>query len=437
MIKKSVFSKNYYIDPAVVADIGADICMVMSNANGVIQEASGVINGILSLAASVPAKARCGALLDACATALSGIRNIDFLSYGQRARACMSELCDYSDYANKNLIKNMQMNCEGLQGVIAGGHSLSMLLRYAKTSDGNRLLPTRIGQGVNSTDDDKDKDKKLTLEYQAAKLAGLGVNEEGLPYINNATDAQKYKECLKNLKRGIYTNMEISAAVAGVPINNGIVRINNGTEAKRYMDVMVRLPHKPNTPFYNYTRENIKAITTINHEMDMEVQKFADTYEKNKERYIALSKETNIPPEVIAVIHYRESAPDYFNGTFQVYLHNGEQLGNKTQLVPQDLLFYDFDTAAKDALDRKRSCADKYHVTVESADLVGMMCYLEEYNGAGYYKNGHISPYSYSGTNLYVSGKYVEEENEGGKYNEEVVDHQVGSYLLLNAILEE
>lgn len=437
MIKKSVFSKNYYIDPAVVADIGADICMVMSNANGVIQEASGVINGILSLAASVPAKARCGALLDACATALSGIRNIDFLSYGQRARACMSELCDYSDYANKNLIKNMQMNCEGLQGVIAGGHSLSMLLRYAKTSDGNRLLPTRIGQGVNSTDDDKDKDKKLTLEYQAAKLAGLGVNEEGLPYINNATDAQKYKECLKNLKRGIYTNMEISAAVAGVPINNGIVRINNGTEAKRYMDVMVRLPHKPNIPFYNYTRENIKAITTINHEMDMEVQKFTDTYEKNKERYIALSKETNIPPEVIAVIHYRESAPDYFNGTFQVYLHNGEQLGNKTQLVPQDLLFYDFDTAAKDALDRKRSCADKYHVTVESADLVGMMCYLEEYNGAGYYKNGHISPYSYSGTNLYVSGKYVEEENEGGKYNEEVVDNQVGSYLLLNAILEE
>lgn len=437
MIKKSVFSKNYYIDPAVVADIGADICMVMSNANGVIQEASGVINGISSLAASVPAKARCGALLDACATALSGIRNIDFLSYGQRTRACMSELCDYSDYANKNLIKNMQMNCEGLQGVIAGGHSLSMLLRYAKTSDGNRLLPTRIGQGVNSTDDDKDKDKKLTLEYQAAKLAGLGVNEEGLPYINNATDAQKYKECLKNLKRGIYTNMEISAAVAGVPINNGIVRINNGTEAKRYMDVMVRLPHKPNTPFYNYTRENIKAITTINHEMDMEVQKFADTYEKNKERYIALSKETNIPPEVIAVIHYRESAPDYFNGTFQVYLHNGEQLGNKTQLVPQDILFYDFDTAAKDALDRKRSCADKYHVTVESADLVGMMCYLEEYNGAGYYKNGHISPYSYSGTNLYVSGKYVEEENEGGKYNEEVVDNQVGSYLLLNAILEE
>lgn len=437
MIKKSVFSKNYYIDPAVVADIGADICMVMSNANGVIQEASGVINGISSLAASVPAKARCGALLDACATALSGIRNIDFLSYGQRARACMSELCDYSDYANKNLIKNMQMNCEGLQGVIAGGHSLSMLLRYAKTSDGNRLLPTRIGQGVNSTDDDKDKDKKITLEYQAAKLAGLGVNEEGLPYINNATDAQKYKECLKNLKRGIYTNMEISAAVAGVPINNGIVRINNGTEAKRYMDVMVRLPHKPNTPFYNYTRENIKAITTINHEMDMEVQKFADTYEKNKEIYIALSKETNIPPELIAVIHYRESAPDYFNGTFQVYLHNGEQLGNKTQLVPQDLLFYDFDTAAKDALDRKRSCADKYHVTVESADLVGMMCYLEEYNGAGYYKNGHISPYSYSGTNLYVSGKYVEEENEGGKYNEEVVDHQVGSYLLLNAILEE
>lgn len=437
MIKKSVFSKNYYIDPAVVADIGADICMVMSNANGVIQEASGVINGISSLAASVPAKARCGALLDACATALSGIRNIDFLSYGQRARACMSELCDYSDYANKNLIKNMQMNCEGLQGVIAGGHSLSMLLRYAKTSDGNRVLPTRIGQGINSTDDDKDKDKKITLEYQAAKLAGLGVNEEGLPYINNATDAQKYKECLKNLKRGIYTNMEISAAVAGVPINNGIVRINNGTEAKRYMDVMVQLPHKPNTPFYNYTRENIKAITTINHEMDMEVQKFADTYEKNKERYIALSKETNIPPEVIAVIHYRENSPDYFNEKFEVYLHNGEQLGQKTQKIPVEILFDEFDTAVKDALEEKKKWADKYYLTAETNDLVGMMCYLEAYNGLGYYKNDRISPYNYNGTDLYVTGKYVEEGGGGGTYLEEVVDDQVGGYLLLNAILEE
>lgn len=244
MIKKSVFSKNYYIDSAVVADIGADICMVMSNANGVIQEASGVINGISTLAASVPAKARCGALLDACATALSGIRNIDFLSYGQRTRACMSELCDYSDYANKNLIKNMQMNCEGLQGVIAGGHSLSMLLRYAKKSDGNRLLPTRIGQGVNSTDDDKDKDKKLTLEYKATKLAGLGVNEKGLPIINNATDARVYSECMTKLKNGQYTNMEIVAAVSGVPINNGIVRINDVTEAKRYMDVMAMLDKK-------------------------------------------------------------------------------------------------------------------------------------------------------------------------------------------------
>lgn len=244
MIKKSVFSKNYYIDPVAIVDISADICMVMSNADGVIREASGVINGILSLAASVPAKARCGALSDACATALAGIRNIDFWAYGQRAGACMSELCDYSDYANKSLVNDMQLNRERLQGIIAGGHSLSMLLKYTKTSDGNKMLPARIGQGVNSTDDDKDKDKKLTLEYKATKLAGLGVNEKGLPIINNATDARVYSECMTKLKNGQYTNMEIAAAVSGVPINNGIVCINNVTDAKQYMDVMDMLDKK-------------------------------------------------------------------------------------------------------------------------------------------------------------------------------------------------
>lgn len=229
MIKKSVFSKNYYIDPVAIADISADICMVMSNADGVIREASGVINGILSLAASVPAKARCGALSDACATALSGIRNIDFLTYGQRAGACMSELCDYSDYANKSLVNDMQLNRERLQGIIAGGHSLSMLLKYTKTSDGNKMLPARIGQGVKSTDDDKDKDKKahnykeclkkLNIkcmqhneeediknikypeEYKTAQLAGLRTNGFGLPIINSATEAQAFMNVRELLRR--------------------------------------------------------------------------------------------------------------------------------------------------------------------------------------------------------------------------------------------
>ena len=51
-------------------------------------------------------------------------------------------------------------------------------------------------------------------------------------------------------------------------------------------------------------------------------------------------------------------------------------------------------------------------------------------SGLGYYNNGHISPYLYSGTNVYISGKYVEEKNAAGEYisvyKEDVVDEQIG-----------
>ena len=80
-------------------------------------------------------------------------------------------------------------------------------------------------------------------------------------------------------------------------------------------------------------------------------------------------------------------------------------------------------------------------LTSDSKDIVAMMCFAEVYNGLGYYNNGHISPYLYSGTNLYVSGKYVEERNAEGKYisvyKKDVVDAQIGVYILLNSILDQ
>lgn len=439
---KNVFSENYYVDTLVISDISADICTVMTKADDIIQEAAGVVREIIALETSVPAKAQCGALTGVCATALSVIRNIDFKSYGQRIKASMAELCDYSDFANQRLVESMQINSERLSGITAGVKSLSMLMKYTRTGSNRDVEKTRVGQGVVNEDDEKDdKNRCISLEYQAAMLAGIKTNGSELPNITNGVDAQRYLECLKKLKRGQYSNMEIAAAVAGIPVNNGIVSINNGSEAKRYIDVLNKLPNKPNEKFYYYTRDKINEITTINHEMDAELQKFINAYQKNKVRYIKLAEECNVPPEVIAVIHYRENTADYLNGTFKVYLHNGEPLGKETQKYPKDLLFYDFNTAAKDALDRTRNNADKYYLTKESMDLVGMMCYLEDYNGAGYYKNNHISPYSYSGTNVYISGKYVEEDmGDGSKksvYHEETIDAQIGSYLLLNAIFEK
>lgn len=67
-----------------------------------------------------------------------------------------------------------------------------------------------------------------------------------------------------------------------------------------------------------------------------------------------------------------------------------------------------------------------------------MICFAKIHNGLGHYGNRHINHYLYSGTNLYTSGKYVEERNSEGKYavyKEDVADAQIGVYILLNAIL--
>ena len=210
---------------------------------------------------------------------------------------------------------------------------------------------------------------------------------------------------------------------------------------KAIMNYYEKYRGEPDTPLYNHTKEMIANITTTNSDMDAEIQKFADAYERNIDRYIELSKLTSVPPEVLAVIHYRENTSDYLNGDFQVYLHNGERLGEVTVREPKGILYDDFDTAAIDAIAGKSDYIEKYHLYSNSEDIIAMMCFLEVYNGLGYYNNNHVSPYSYSGTNLYVSGKYVEDLNADGEmisaYHSEIVDQQVGSYLLLKAIMEE
>lgn len=66
----------------------------MTQMDGILEEVSGVIEEISALAGSVPSKARCGALLDACSIAQSEIRSVDFLSYGQRVNNGLLNMTD-------------------------------------------------------------------------------------------------------------------------------------------------------------------------------------------------------------------------------------------------------------------------------------------------------------------------------------------------------
>ena len=197
----------------------------------------------------------------------------------------------------------------------------------------------------------------------------------------------------------------------------------------------------PDEDLYRFIENNLIDIVKITDAFDEQIEQFKAAYLNNQERYKSLAEKTGVPPELLALIHYRENTNDYFSGTFGVHLHNGQELGKTTTVYPVGICFYDFDTAAVDAMKGQQSNINQFNLTADSQDLVAMLCFAECYNGKGYYNKGRNSPYIYSGTNLYTKGKYVEKKDENGKthsvYEPELVDQQVGAYVLLSSLMEE
>ncbi len=180
-----------------------------------------------------------------------------------------------------------------------------------------------------------------------------------------------------------------------------------------------------NSNLYKQEADLLSQVNQIDTDFDNELENFKEAYKKNIAIYTEISKRTGLPPELIAAIHYRESGCD-----FSTYLHNGDPLGKPTTHVPVGKYFDDFTDAAVDALLSKKSIRDNYCLNANSNDIAAMLAFAESYNGLGYYNNNRISPYVFSGTTVYKSGKYVAD----GKYNSNVIDGQPGIYILLMAL---
>ena len=177
---------------------------------------------------------------------------------------------------------------------------------------------------------------------------------------------------------------------------------------------------------YAHEVDLVNQITSVNKEkFKWDIDNFKRIYQGNKETYERISEKTGIPPELIAALHYRESGCN-----FNTYLHNGQKLGKTTTIVPKGIYFEDFTEAAIDALSRKSSVRDEFQLTFDCNDIAKMMAFAERYNGLGYYNKKRVSPYVYSGTNVYTGGKYVSD----GVYDSNTVDKQPGVYILIDAI---
>lgn len=143
---------------------------------------------------------------------------------------------------------------------------------------------------------------------------------------------------------------------------------------------------------------------------------------RDKDRYVAIQ---NMRPNgmywwVVAGIHERESSRN-----FTRHLHEGSPLIHQTYYVPKGRPLmpppppFTFEQSAFDAL-----YVLKHEDRVNWSDRTSALDAIENYNGLGYrrFHPDVLSPYLWSGTNLYSRGKYVAD----GRFSSTAIDQQAG-----------
>lgn len=163
--------------------------------------------------------------------------------------------------------------------------------------------------------------------------------------------------------------------------------------------------------------------TIVNPGKVSEVDKIVDKIVASKTRYQNISTISggNTPWYIIGVIHYNEC-----NLSFSHHLHNGDPLTARTVRVPSGRIPtinppYKFEDSAVDAL--------KFtgFTTKNLSDISHQLLALEEYNGMGYSQRGVNSPYIWSFTNQYTSGKFIADH----QYSSTAVSDQTGAAAIL------
>lgn len=149
----------------------------------------------------------------------------------------------------------------------------------------------------------------------------------------------------------------------------------------------------------------------------------------NKKRYEDAGRGLGVPWYFIAVIHNMESSMN-----FARHLHNGDSLRRRTTHVPKGRPKtgqppFTWEESATDALKLKK--LERW----EEWTVPGILYKLEQYNGWGYklYHTHVLSPYLWSFSNHYSSGKYVAD----GRWSDTAVSQQAGAAVILRRMAEK
>ena len=149
---------------------------------------------------------------------------------------------------------------------------------------------------------------------------------------------------------------------------------------------------------------------------------------EHKARYESVADALQIPWYMVAAIHSMESGLD-----FDRHLHNGDPLRFRTIHTPTGRPKrgeppFTWEESAIDALKLRK--LDK----VKEWPLPRVLYELEGYNGWGYrlYHTHVLSPYLWSGSNHYRSGKYIAD----GRWSDRARSKQIGAALIIRRLEE-
>jgi len=148
-----------------------------------------------------------------------------------------------------------------------------------------------------------------------------------------------------------------------------------------------------------------------------------DFLRKHRSRYEEVGQKLGIPWYFIGPVHCMEASFD-----FGTHLHNGDPLAHRTVHVPkgQPVVWNppnDWESSAEDAL---KNLANQQDWSLEH-----LLYRWEAYNGWGYH--GKInSPYLWSFSNQYASGKYVTDNVFDAKFT----SSQCGTAVMLKGLKE-
>lgn len=148
---------------------------------------------------------------------------------------------------------------------------------------------------------------------------------------------------------------------------------------------------------------------------------------RHRGRYVEVEAATGVPWWWVGITHSLESGQD-----FGRHLHNGDPLSARTVQVPAGRPRtgtppFAWDVSAVDAL-RLKGLVD-----APGWGAARALHRWEAWNGFGYRRKGRATPYLWSGSTLYRSGKYVAD----GRYDPAAVSQQVGAAVLLLALMDD